>query len=358
MKAQLLLEVLLTFLTLVVLPAGVCLLFEPCYKYYTNSKIDKGIRADTYIVRGQECKGQCRVGELREKASVDLSIVIPAFNEEERLPLMMDDALAYFKKYARMNALSYEVLVVDDYSTDGTVDLVQKYVRNEIAAAEAASDCEGGECKVSDMDKASSYTDIRILSLARNHGKGGAVRRGVLFARGKYILFADADGATDIKEFDKLFNNLVSIETPSTAFRGNSVGAAFGSRAHLEEESIAKRTFVRTLLMHGFHMFVSVFVTDQVKDTQCGFKLFTRYAAKFLFANLHLEGWAFDIELIYLAEQYHIPMKEVGVVWTEVAGSKLIQSKVDLVKASVFMARDILCVRMAYMTHIWRAVTV
>ena len=350
MKAQLLLEIVLTLAAVVVFPLCVCLLFEPCYTYYVNSKIDGGLKEDTFIVRGEECGGQCRVLELREK--LDLTVIIPAFNEEQRLPQMLDETLSYFKRYAKDNSMSYEIIVVDDHSTDGTVDLVQGYISREIAEAEA--DCSDGQCKVN-LGEMPMYSDIRIISLARNHGKGGAIRRGVLLSRGKYTLFADADGASDIYDFGKTFDSLKAIEKPIEGFKG-VMGAAFGSRAHLEEDSVAKRTFVRTLLMRGFHMLVKIMVTSNIKDTQCGFKLFTRSTSRFLFSNLHMEGWSFDIELILLAEKFGIPISEVGVAWTEIEGSKLIQSKVDLVKAAVFMARDIVCVRVAYLIHIWRVV--
>lgn len=349
MNLQLLLEIFLTILAIVVLPLSSVFVFEPCYRYMINSKIDGGIKEDTYIVRGRVCAGDCRIFELKEKAAVDLSIVIPAFNEEQRLPTMLDKTLAYFKE----SNLNYEILIVDDYSTDYTVEVVKQYVENEIATFEAS--CEGEECSTS---KPSAYSDIRILKLARNRGKGGAVRRGVLFSRGAYILMADADGATEIGDFDKVMKGLREVERTGVVGFHGVVGGSFGSRAHLEEESIAQRTYVRTLLMRGFHVFVSLLVTDKIKDTQCGFKIFTRSAAKFLFANLHLEGWAFDIELVHLAQVHGIPIAEVAVKWTEIEGSKLIQSKADLVKAALFMARDIVCVRLSYALGIWRAVKV
>ena len=344
------LEIVLIFAAVVVFPLSLCLLFEPCYRYYMNSKIDGGLKEDTFIIRGEECGGQCRVLEMREK--VDVSVIIPAFNEENRLPTMLNDTLAYFKSYAEENYMSYEIIVVDDHSTDGTVRLVNGYVLREIAEAEA--DCSDRECMIN-QGRSTSYSDIRILRLARNHGKGGAIRRGVLLSRGKYVFFADADGASDIFDFSKIFDSLKKIEKPVKGFQG-SMGAAFGSRAHLEKDSVAKRTLVRTFLMRGFHLLVKVMVTNNIKDTQCGFKLFTRSTARFLFSNLHMEGWSFDIELILLAERYGIPISEVGVMWTEIEGSKLIQSKLDLVKAAVFMARDIICVRIAYFINIWRVV--
>mmetsp|Transcript_19997 Transcript_19997/g.33477 ORF Transcript_19997/g.33477 Transcript_19997/m.33477 type:complete len:179 (+) Transcript_19997:96-632(+) len=105
--------------------------------------------------------------------------------------------------------------------------------------------------------------------------------------------------------------------------------------------------------MRGFHFYVQLLVTQNVEDTQCGFKLFTRSAGKMLFKYLHLYRWAFDTEIIYLAELLHIPMAEVAVNWREVDGSKLIQSKLDVVTTSITMARDILCMRLSYLLHLW-----
>lgn len=125
------------------------------------------------------------------------------------------------------------------------------------------------------------------------------------------------------------------------------------SRAHLARDSIAKREFYRTVLMKGFHFYVQVLVTRSVQDTQCGFKVFTRRAGKALFGTLHLYRWAFDTELIFLAEWLGVPIQEVSVNWHEVDGSKLIRSKLDVVTTSITMARDILCMRLSYLLGMW-----
>jgi dolichyl-phosphate beta-glucosyltransferase len=101
--------------------------------------------------------------------------------------------------------------------------------------------------------------------------------------------------------------------------------------------------------MWGFHLLVWVLCVSNIKDTQCGFKLFTRKSAHLLFTNLHLERWAFDVELLFLAQQQHIPVCEIPVNWTEVPGSKL-----DPLRASIEMGRDLFKIRLAYMTGIWR----
>ena len=330
----------LTICVVVLLPVGLMGLFEPCYRNFQNQKLDAGLFDDTFIVGGEVCGRECIRRELSGTGlPVDLSIVVPAFNEEKRLPVMLDSVLDFMGDYRVDANFSYEVIVVDDYSTDGTSELVLDYVKKSFDQKQAED----------------RSADIRLLKLRRNHGKGGAIKRGTFHSRGKYVLFADADGATDIKDLDKLLTKMQSIELDSPKL-GGSVGMTIGSRAHLENKSIANRSFYRTVLMHGFHFLVSILCTSNVKDTQCGFKLFTAQTAKLLFTNLHLEGWAFDIELIYLAESLGIPMGEESVVWNEIEGSKLIQNKFDVVKTSILMARDMLCVRVAYYLRIWNVI--
>lgn len=258
-----------------------------------------------------------------------LSIVFPAYNEEARLPVTMKATLAYLRRHWTAPNLNYELLIVDDGSTDKTIEVALGY------GAELADD------------------QLRILKLPQNRGKGAALKAGVERAKGKYILIADADGATDIEDTAKLIDKLKDIEKIGKD-GSSSLGVAIGSRAHLEGKSIATRAFYRTILMRGFHLLVMLLCTRNIKDTQCGFKLFTRKAAQILFNNLHLQTWAFDIELIYVAEMLGIPLTEVAVNWTEIEGSKLIQTKLDVVKTSLNMARDMLCVRLAYLFGIWK----
>lgn len=126
------------------------------------------------------------------------------------------------------------------------------------------------------------------------------------------------------------------------------------NRAHMAKKSVAVREWYRTILMKGFHFLVTILCTRQIQDTQCGFKLFTRNVAKPIFQNLHLYRWAFDIELIYQAEQLGVPIREVPVNWREVEGSKLITKKWDVVTTSLTMARDMLAVKIAYVFGIWK----
>lgn len=185
-------------------------------------------------------------------------------------------------------------------------------------------------------------TDIvRVLTLDANRGKGGAVRMGVLSARGEWILFADADGATKFSDFTK-------VEKGALAAAKNNEVVVCGSRRHLEQESVAKRSAFRTFLMYVFHFEVWLFAVKSIRDTQCGFKLFSRRAAQRIFVQMHVERWAFDVELLYLAEKLNIPIVEVDVNWQEVPGSKL-----DPFTASLQMGFDILAIWMRYFLGLW-----
>jgi dolichyl-phosphate beta-glucosyltransferase len=107
--------------------------------------------------------------------------------------------------------------------------------------------------------------------------------------------------------------------------------------------------------MWAFHMCVAALCSRKIRDTQCGFKLFTAHAAKLLFSNLHLQRWAFDIELVTIAQSLSIPIVEVGVQWREVDGSKLdTGSKWSLLVTSLGMLRDMICVRLCYSLGIWK----
>jgi len=235
---------------------------------------------------------------------------------------MMEETVEYLKKrQLKQKGFKFEIIIVDDGSKDKTTKVAWEYTKRE------------------------SSENVRVLSLQKNRGKGGAVRRGMLCARGKRILFVYADGATRFSDIESLESKLNTIETK------DKLGMSLGSRAHLVAASIKSRSLLRTILMFGFHFFVYICVRGGlIKDTQCGFKLFTRKAAKLLFPNLHVERWAFDVELIFLCiQKYNIPMVEVEVEWQEIEGSKL-----DPMSASIQMAKDLLRIRLGYLFGVWR----
>lgn len=240
---------------------------------------------------------------IDDRSSVLLSVIVPAYNEEQRLPAMLDECLDYLEKGLKDDPGStYEVIVVDDGSKDATTQVALKYALQY------------------GCDK------VRVLTLVQNRGKGGAVRLGMLNSRGRQLLFADADGATKFEDLSKLQTELKKIICDES--EEEKLALVCGSRAHLEEEAIATRSFFRTVLMKGFHLLVWLFAARSIRDTQCGFKLLTRPTARLCFPSLHIERWAFDVELIYIAERLRIPTGEVAVRWTEIEGGcrKLRQS--------------------------------
>lgn len=250
-----------------------------------------------------------------------LSVVVPSYNEEKRLPVMMDEALNYLEKRQKQDhTFTYEVIVVDDGSEDQTSKVALKY------------------CQKYGSDK------VRVITLVQNRGKGGAVRMGVFSSRGEKILMADADGATKFPDVEKLEKGLSALQPWP-----EQMAIACGSRAHLEKESIAQRSYFRTLLMYGFHFLVWFLCVKGIRDTQCGFKLLTREAAARTFSSLHIERWAFDVELLYIAQFLQIPIAEVAVNWTEIEGSKLVPFW-----SWLQMGKDLLFIRLRYLTGAWR----
>lgn len=247
---------------------------------------------------------------------IDLSVVIPCYNETKRLGKMLDDAITHL----RTTKLTYEFLIVDDGSSDGTaeyaISLANKY-------------------------KLPPHT-LRVVQLAKNRGKGGAVTHGILHSRGKLSLFADADGATSFRDVDKLVDYFQQDQTQSARI-------AIGSRAHMvNTDAVVKRSFIRNFLMYGLHTLVYIFGIRDVKDTQCGFKMFNFESARKIFPHMHTERWIFDVEVLLLAELQGIPIGELPVNWEEVDGSK-----VNLAKDSIDMAIDLVVTRLAYILGVY-----
>lgn len=260
---------------------------------------------------------------------VDLSVVVPAYNEELRLPSMLDETVTFLEDrcknkstvhqlYDTEHRFNYEIIVVDDGSTDRTTECCQKY----------------GE-------KYNCHR-IRVITLPENKGKGGAVKAGVLAARGNFIMFADADGASK-------FSDVIKLEDFMYENRNKDLVLAIGSRAHLEEEAIASRSLFRTILMKGFHLLVWICCVRTVRDTQCGFKMFNRLAAKLLFNHCHNQSWAFDVELLYLAEKIKCTIGEVAISWQEVDGSKIVP-----VFSWIRMGWDVICLATLYTFGVYR----
>lgn len=260
---------------------------------------------------------------IMDPPTVTLSIIVPAYNEEERLPKMLKECIDYLEERQKKEpSFTYEIVIVDDGSRDRTTGV--------------------------GLEHSHQYGDekVRVLSLIANRGKGGAVRLGMLSSRGKNLLFADADGATRFADLEKLEESLKDLSDKTDKV------VVIGSRAHLEKESVAERSSFRTFLMYGFHFLVWNFGVQGIKDTQCGFKLLTRSAGRLIFHNLHVERWAFDVEMLYIAKQLNMLISEVAVNWTEIEGSKIVP-----VWSWLEMARDLLLIWLKYRIGAWRIST-
>jgi dolichyl-phosphate beta-glucosyltransferase len=195
-----------------------------------------------------------------------------------------------------------------------------------------------------DYSKRHTTDKVRVLTLDKNRGKGGAIRMGVIRSRGKKILFADADGASKFSDYNKLEGKLDECAKGELF----SEIVVCGSRRHLEKDSVAKRSLFRTFLMYGFHSIVWLLCVKGIRDTQCGFKLFTRDAAIKCFANLHIERWAFDVDLLCIASYLNMKIFEVDVNWQEKDGSKVTPA------SWIQMGKDILSIRLHYLFGAWK----
>ena len=209
----------------------------------------------------------------------DVSVVIPAHDEHDRIV----PTIGAISAHLCSSGLTWELIVSDDGSNDGTVGLVRSL----------------------------GFANVTVLAPGVNRGKGAAVRHGVMAARGRYILFSDADLSTPIEEFERL---LAAVR--------NGVGVAVASRAADGAEESGRgrlRSFISAALRGGVRTATGV----RVKDTQCGFKLFTRESARALFRASHIDGFSFDLEILWLAQRWDIAIEEIPVRWIDAPGSKV-----------------------------------
>jgi len=222
---------------------------------------------------------------------MDVSVVIPAFNEEGRLA----NTLERIYSYLSAKGWQYEVIVVDDGSIDRT---------KEIALA-------------SGLNRSGNLV---LLRNEKNMGKGFSVRKGISASRFGYVLFSDADLSTPIEELDKLFSVI-----------GPDYDIAIGSRSIAGAEVKIHQPFYREYMGRFFNLLVQSLVVKRFIDTQCGFKLFKAKQAKEIAAQLKINGYAFDVEMLYLSVIKGYRVKEVPVVWVNSPASR-VNPLIDSVK--------------------------
>jgi dolichyl-phosphate beta-glucosyltransferase len=211
-----------------------------------------------------------------------VSFVLPAFNEEARLPVYLPQV----QEFCHSLAGPSEIVIVDDGSTDGTAAYVESVTARD--------------------------PSVRLVKQPYNQGKGAAVRRGVTEAHGDYILFADSDGATPIAEAAKLIEACL-----------DGADVVIGSRKAEGAGAQRSRSLIRGMIGSMFYRITNLLAVPDILDTQCGFKLFRRSAAQMIFPLLREKGWAFDVEILFLAQKFGMKISEVPVNWTAVEGSKV-----------------------------------
>lgn len=214
--------------------------------------------------------------------SPGLSVIVPAYNEERRLGPTLTKIQQYFKTHR----ISYELIVVDDGSSDRTVDLVKKRMR--------------------------VFKELRLIKNPGNQGKGAAVKNGVLAARGKRILFSDADLSTPVKEYQTL-NRVMDM----------GADIVIGSRALQRELIVRHQPRHREIAGRFFNLMVRLFTLGGFMDTQCGFKMFTAKVGKKLFALQQVPKFGFDVEFLFLAVKFGFSVRECPVMWEDSPDTKV-----------------------------------
>lgn len=233
------------------------------------------------------------------EAPVHLSIILPMYNEEARVGASLEKLVAYMRE----RPYTWELLAVDDGSTDGTRAIVDAFIAT------------------------TPHSPIRLLE-EPHRGKGHAIQAGVARARGAYLLFSDTDLSTPIDELERF---LPLVESTYDIVIGSRESA--GAQRHNEPFSrhLVGRLYnglVRSLTVKGFH------------DTQCGFKIFRRETARFLFRQLTIERFSFDVEILYLAQKHGMKIGELPVPWFYEPHSKM-----RVIRDGIQMGLDVLRIR-------------
>jgi dolichyl-phosphate beta-glucosyltransferase len=212
----------------------------------------------------------------------DYSIVIPAYNESARLGATLERVLAYVQE----QGWDAEVILVNDGSRDGTAEIVRS-----IAARNPA---------------------LRLIENPGNRGKGYSVRNGMLHARGRIVLFSDADLSSPIEEASKLLKALEG---------GNDI--AIGSRWLRAEMQTQRQPLHRQVFGRIFNLLLRITLGLKFKDTQCGFKAFNQRAAQAIFPLQKIERWGFDPEILFLARKFGFKVEEIPVLWGHSGGTRI-----------------------------------
>jgi dolichyl-phosphate beta-glucosyltransferase len=235
-----------------------------------------------------------------------LSIIIPAFNEEARLPITLTATRDYLIRHFPQDS---EILVVDDGSSDGTAETTRQFA-----------------AKHQDVS-------VAVLSYGGNRGKGYAVRYGMLHATGEWRLFCDADLATPIEEYEVI----------AARMKSENCEIGIGSRPLRASHLVVHQPWYREMLGRSFNLVVQMLAVPGIQDTQCGFKIFSARASREVFQLCKLDRYAFDAESLYVAMRLGYRIAETPIRWSHKDGSK-----VSLLKDGTKMVYDLLRIRIIH----------
>jgi len=230
---------------------------------------------------------------------MEISIIIPVYNEEKRITHSIERIWRYFKK----KSILFEIIIVDDGSKDRTEEIIKKFKENK--------------------------ENVKYIKYGENRGKGAAIREGVFTAEGKYILFSDADLSTPIEEFEKFYH-----------YAKKNFDVVIGTRRVKEAKIIKKQPFLRRFFGTGFIYLVKILFPSlsNITDFTCGFKLFEGKNAKKIFKLQKINRWGFDVEILLISKILKLKIAQVPVVWKDLRRSKvnlkkdIIRSFSDLIK--------------------------
>jgi dolichyl-phosphate beta-glucosyltransferase len=206
---------------------------------------------------------------------MEISVIIPAYNEAKRITPTIKSVVEYLDILVQD---SYEIIIVLDGSKDNTLEVVSKLSKK--------------------------YNKIKIIDNKINRGKGAVVRQGILESKGDYVLFMDADNSTRIDELDKIL---------SVMKQGTDI--VVGSRDMQESKIEVRQARYKEIFGDFGNYWIQILLLGGIKDTQCGFKVFSGKVARHIFSKLNMKGWSFDIELLALARYLGYSIKEMPVIW-------------------------------------------
>jgi len=227
-----------------------------------------------------------------------ISIIIPCYNEENRLQKTLPICISYLKK----KDFSWEIIIINDGSTDKTVSVAQRWQKR--------------------------YHNIKIHNLKDNLGKGAAIRKGVFLSNGEYIIFFDADLSVPIENIEIFLKALKNYDL------------AIGVRRHPQSKIIRHQPWYREFMGHFFTKLVNLILLRGIYDATCGFKGFRSHIARKIFQKQKINRWAFDAEILFLAQRDNFSLAQIPVSWSDNS-----DTRVQLFKSTIGAFLDLLKIR-------------